>query len=91
VKTPDFFELKRLVHFDAMLKRAKERRRAVQCEGKHRFDSFAAAEGTMRPELRKVAKVYHCGICHAFHIGSLATGRANRLALKRRREECVSL
>lgn len=84
---PEFFELKYLVHRDAMLKR-KARRKSIQCDGKHRFDSFGEAQKTMRPELRKVAHVFHCDMCHGYHIGNSATHRVRRLANKRRRDEC---
>lgn len=90
MKSADFFELRALARHDANLRRAERTRHASQCEGKHRFESFGAADGTIRRDLRKEAKVYHCALCRGFHIGSVAAKRWKRLSIKRRRDECVS-
>lgn len=76
MKPEDFRELRHLAQYDA-------RRRgyvAISCQGKHKFDSFTAASGTMRRELRRQAKPYHCGVCGGWHIGGIQSGRQARLA-----------
>lgn len=82
MKRGDFFELKSLVHFDAM-QRAIEARRAPACTGKFRFASKLDADGTIR---RKGMHSYHYRHCRAWHIGSSnPVARAKRIDIKGRK------
>lgn len=75
MKPADYIELRALVRYDARQRVF----RLSACEGKHRFDSFTAAQRTMRSELRRVAHVYHCKACHGFHIGNRENTRRGRI------------
>jgi len=76
MKPDDYAELRNLVRYDA-------RRReftASSCSGKHRFESFTQADRTIRRDLRKQARAYHCSDCHGYHVGGVANYRRKRLA-----------
>ena len=79
MKPEDWNELRNLVRYDA---RQRIRERSA-CEGKHRFNTFTEAQRTMRRELRRVARPYHCTDCGGFHIGGLVNGRRHRVAQER--------
>lgn len=72
----EFHELRLLAQSDAR----QRTRREVECSGKHAFESFAAADRTIRRDLRKAARAYHCGSCHAYHVGGIAQKRHYRIA-----------
>ena len=78
----EFAELKSLCHYDMMLR--TRWKRAAQCQGKHRHESWAAANATIRGERRRDVQPYHCNICQGWHTGNREASRAKRLALKAR-------
>lgn len=83
MKPDDYAELRNLVRYDA-------RRReftASSCSGKHRFESFTQADRTIRRDLRKQARAYHCNDCKFFHVGGIINGRRSRLARERNCEK----
>ena len=76
MKPDEYAELRNLVRYDA-------RRReftASSCSGKHRFESFTQADRTIRRDLRKAARAYHCCECGGYHVGGIANFRRKRLA-----------
>lgn len=46
--------------------------RSATCEGKQAFDSFERAEAVRKRHRRDrhALAVYHCPVCHWFHIGT---------------------
>jgi hypothetical protein len=62
--------------------------RRKACEGKTRFESFAAAARALRAFLRKVGNegwplnAYRCRFCNGFHFGHVPT---NALAARKAR------
>lgn len=63
-----------------------ELRRVTECEGKPAFDSFALATSTLSIRLKKVAKVYHCRVCHKWHVGGSSNSRKKILAMKNEKQ-----
>lgn len=58
----------------------------TECEGKPPFDSYSLAASTLSHKLKKVAKVYHCRVCHKWHVGGVQNSRRKILAIKREKE-----
>lgn len=86
MKPEEFRELCRLIRSDATARMREQKRKDSACTGKHRFESFKAAESTLSQRLRKRARVYHCRECWGFHIGNVTSQRRNRLVIARRRQ-----
>lgn len=78
----EFAELKSLCHYDMMLRTRWAR--ASQCQGKHRHDTWAAANATIRGDRRHDVSAYRCQICKGWHTGSREHTRAKRLMVKAR-------
>lgn len=75
MKTPAFYELKSLVHFDAM----KRKRHASECEGKRKFEGFDSAKRAIRLTTDGSVKPFRCNQCGGWHLGGDDT-RARRVA-----------
>lgn len=86
MKPADFNELCALIRVDF---RARVRQES-DCTGKHKFGSYDAALKTMRRDLFKVARPYHCRCCGGYHIGNIVGMRQKRLFLNERRGACES-
>ena len=61
----EFFELKHLVHLDALKKREREFKLS-SCEGKYPFPDRDTATRSLR---RKDLCVYRCQVCFLWHVG----------------------
>ncbi len=53
-----------------------------QCEGKHRYDSYSAAQIGIRKRLKGKIQAFHCSVCDGWHLGGQETRRKVILAKK---------
>lgn len=71
MRPEEFAELRRLARHDANVRASNKRDRLAMCDGKHRFDTYAQAQSTLRKRCGEM-RAYHCSRCNGYHVGDSA-------------------